>query len=263
MRSPDRYKFLIDQTFPILCLGALSLVGAFAGLRPAEIWPISFVAMMIHELGHAIFGLLGGHFALPFFFVSFILERSLILELVVCVSLLAGSYFLFIFGHMLPSCIALATCLFSTLLLFTTTATTEMISTMGGLLAELIASSLIMLLYYYPLARPQNWKILRYPVVLVAAMVFHQNLEAWVQALWDPTKIPYPRDESNQVNVGAVFQLDAVISGAPVGDLDKLIRTNGWSESGLVHCFLLVGAICLLTLLAKTVYALLSHEKAS
>ncbi len=146
-------------------------------------------------------------------------------------------------------------------LLFLDDSATDLLLTIGGLLNELLGSCLIMILFFFPLKRPQNWQKLRYPATALAAVIFSCQMTSWFQSLGDTSKIPYPRDSEGAISLVSAFQINKVIEEAPIGDLDVLIRVHQMSELTIIKIHILIGIICLISLVGKATWELAFTKK--
>jgi len=211
-----------------ISMGACLLIGDLQKFMFPLGFLFGFCVMIIHEIGHALFGGLAGHISIPFFFVSVSCGYSLpyhlaVIGLLGTLTVLCFFRYEFFFGGIF----GLAS-LFSFFLLFCSDQVHDMVGTVGGLVNELTGSMILILLYYYPLHYPRKWQRVRFFIVAIAAMVYANSTLQWIKSLSDPQYIPYPHDSEGGLNVAAVFMLKEIVNGAPSGDLDKLIKVHGW-----------------------------------
>ena len=197
--------------------------------------------MVVHELGHCLASIMAGIPAVAFFFASFALSSTPSIPLLLGL-LAVGAFCIricFLKGAFGSLTILGILALIHIFFLFNPDLS-EQFSILGGIGGEFVIPlvAFIIMIEFVPYPRARSIIILG-----ISCFVFWRSLIAWGLAATKLGPIPYPRDSTGSV---ALFQ-DPFLAGtgAPVGDIDKLLRLHGWEEPGIASMYLGLGLICL------------------
>jgi hypothetical protein len=218
----------------------LSVLPAFL-LRSPDNFLGYFLSMIVHELGHCLASISAGIPAVAFFFASFSLSSTPSIPLVLGLLAVEGFCIRICFrkGALGSLTILVILALVHNFFLFNPDLS-ERFSILGGIGGEFVIPlvAFIIMSEFVPYPRPRSMIILG-----ISCFVFWRSLIAWSLAATKLGPIPYPRDSTGSV---ALFQ-DPFLAGtgAPVGDIDKLLSLYGWTEPGIASMYLGLGLICL------------------
>lgn len=243
----DAWRFEYDSPrVNAMALPAALALGVLAQLTGFEIFVFATTSMWAHELGHAVVAWLGGFVAvpLPFFTLHASEDRTLFGASLLTLSIAVGAFFAL--RRRAWTLLALLAGLASLQLFLTFTinpaqATKWVIFAGHG--GELVIPTLWMLAFYERL--PGRWDFWRYPVLLASGVTFVHGLFRWTAVAWGTR--PMPRG--------------SMVGSDSEGDIERLVRTYHFSQSGLAHAYLTLAWACFATLACAYVFRLrTSHD---
>lgn len=231
------------QKMMLYWLGALVPAALFCFIQDGSLIyvPMSFLTMIVHELGHAFFAFLSLIPAVSFFFATFALSTSPSWQMAIVVVPLevAASYYLWKGGKRQAAIIPAVIATLQLAFLFLA-ANPGWFSVYGGLAGEMCLPLVfsVFMAEFNRLRGSRGWA-----VYMVCSTVFWHSLMLWILAMFAIRPIPYPRDGEGGI---ALFQDPfSLLDGRPVGDIDVLIRTYGFTEEGLKLLYLYTGLVAL------------------
>ena len=250
-RYPDHYpkSYPLKILFLIWAAAFLPALVAFGDETTVNYFVYSLVLyfpkMIVHEFGHFCFFTASGIPSVPFFFATFPLTSAPMLSFVLLLLILEGltAWHLTRRGYILLPCLAV-TLIFSQLFFVLFPQFSSPFAIFGGVAGQ-FAVPVIFLLVAVEIPRLRTVK--GCIAFAFLSTVFWGSLIQWTLAVLGYRPIPYPRDGSGRgMNL---FQdpFTAPGAGAPQGDMDQLILLYGWTERSLVHWYVILGAVLLLT----------------
>lgn len=232
---------------PIAVVAALV---CYALLLPR--YPLAWMAVVLHELGHAVVSWESSRAAVPVAIGPFVGWTHGELEQAPGVYLLV----LFFIGvivylgvrHRNRGLVTLAAILLvgQTVLTFAVDDQHfEAVMLFAGIGGEMALSTLLVVGFYYRLPPRLRWDFLRYPALLVGVYCFGRITWLWMGIQSGRTRIPY--------GTGIVGSHDEQ------GDMNRLRFDHGWSETELESRYLLLALVCALIIVGHyVVFALRS-----
>ncbi|MFW5878397.1 MAG: zf-TFIIB domain-containing protein [Myxococcota bacterium] len=200
-----------------------------------------FMAMWVHELGHASTAWLFGHFAFPGPWITWSGEsrNTLVILLVTAAIVLLGFHGL---RRRSPVTISMAVLLLILQVMATGLAsrqTADMMITFFGAPGQLVLGTLLMLSVYSPPGSKIHDGWLRWGFLVIGAVAFADALYTWLPTLTDFGAIPF-----------------GMHSHAGLSDASKLVDIFGWDERALIVRHIRVAQVCGLVLAAAWVVGL-------
>jgi hypothetical protein len=199
-----------------------------------------------HEVGHAIVAWLSGHQAtpLPFGWTNVNPERSFIVYC--CFLTLLG-----IIGWMgwkenkrtvmgITGGLAIVQFYMTWIM---SQDTFDMLLSFGGLGGELYISAALIVAFYFPLPNRWRWDFWRYPVGILAASTFTDNLILWHSIKRGTADIPWGSLFGGEDDAG--------------GDMNRLSLDYDWSNNQIIQTYSALSIICLIAMLAIYAFILL------
>jgi hypothetical protein len=210
---------------------ALALGLAFHILTPSL--QRIFLAMPVHELGHAVTAWFCGYFAVPTLWRTLIPEeRGFIAPVLLAVALGYVIYRAWIAEKLYLVALAAALLLVQgagTFLIREKTA--EMLFTFGGDGMGMVLATALMCTFFFG-KRTQLYKgWLRWGFLAIGAAAFVDMFATWFAALGDHNAIPFGE-----------------IEGVGLSDPMRLVEEHGWSAAAMVRRYVTVGTACLAAL---------------
>jgi hypothetical protein len=195
-----------------------------------------FFGMWVHEVGHAATAWLCGFLAFPGPWLTPMSEgRSVVFSLLLAAALAFGAVTRPEWRRVFVALIALQ--LLCTLFLPLARARQLVIFMGDG--GCLVLGTALMLTMHAPEESALRKEWLRWGFLVIGAAAFADAFSIWWGARKDPDLIPFGMNE-----------------GAGLSDPSVLSDMYGWSADQLVHRYVLLGAVCLLVLLAASLLAL-------
>lgn len=200
-----------------------------------------FPTMIVHELGHSLFGWLAGVPSISFFFASFALAEQPVLPFLgllwaveICALVFLGRRKHRILQVLVGCCAA------SHLFFLCAPGYAVPCLTFGGMAGEFVLPTIFCVVL---LECPELQSVKSLPLLFLSALAFWRSSLQWLRAALGWAPIPYPLDSAGGI---ALFQ-DPFTAGTdiPVGDLDKLMRTYGWTEHQVLVVYCSVAVLCL------------------
>jgi hypothetical protein len=232
-RVPFDTRAANTYALPVALLaGVLAHVLGFSFL----VW--ATLEMWFHELGHAIVAWLGGFIAvpLPFFTTVPREDRSVVVILVVlgmigAIAYEAGKRRLWALVGF-AGALALVEVLLTFMLNPAQSTQWWIFAGQGG---AIVLPTLVMLAFYQRIG--WRWDFWRYPVVLLAAIGFVHAMFVWVGVARRTAVMPH----------------GSAVGQESEGDMERLVRTYGWTRESLARTYLFVGLACLASLVVAYV----------
>ena len=230
-RFEEGQKFAFDtplaNTYALPAALAVGVVGHFLGLG-LLMW--ATVEMWFHELGHAVVAWLGGFMAvpLPFFTVVPREQRSpLVVIVVAClIGAVAWEAWRRRYRPLLASCgvLLLAQGFLTFALNPAQAAKWWIFAGQGG---AIVLPAVVMLAFYQ--RSGWRWDFWRYPVLVVAAVGYVHAMFLWIGVARGTAVMPH----------------GSAVGQESEGDMERLVRTYGWTRESLAHAYLVLGLVCL------------------
>jgi hypothetical protein len=224
------------------CIGAIpSMLLLALGFHASEFGHMlqrMFLAMPVHELGHAVTAWLCGFLAMPtLWFTRIADERGLVAPLVLLGGVgymmyrawLAENRRLLVLGAMVLLLQALGT-------LGISADTARALFSFGGDGMGMVLATLLMATFFFGKNSQLYRGSLRWGFVAIGSAAFVDMYATWWAAWIDSTNIPF-----------------GMIEGGTPSDALRLVEEHGWTEQALVRRYIVLGTCCLITLAA--VYA--------
>ena len=219
-------------------LPAALLVGLLAHFLGFSFLVWATLEMWFHELSHAIVAWLGGFIAvpLPFFTTVPREDRSVIVMLVVAGMIGAIAYEAGKRRRWALVGFAGALAVVQVLLTFVLNpAQSTQWWIFAGQGGAIVLPTLVLLAFYQRIG--WRWDLWRYPAALLAAVGFVQAMFVWVGVARGTAVMPH----------------GSAMGQESEGDMERLVRTYGWTPESLARTYLLVGLACLASLVVTYV----------
>jgi hypothetical protein len=217
---------------PLALLVARLVVGT--GLR----MPVSMLAMVLHESGHALTAWLTGRWAVPLLWVTMHgQERSWAVVLILTSAIVFGGFLAWKARRWGWFSAAAAALILQ--IIFLSLPHPEAVIVFGGDAGALVLATILMAAFYAPRgsALYQKWG-LRWGLLVIGALTFMHVFRLWSGPIED---LPFGE-----------------IEGVNLSDPSLLTEMYGWSVLQLVDRYLRLATVCLLVLLALYLWGLLS-----
>jgi hypothetical protein len=226
-----KYRVL---ALPLALLAARLMVGT--GLR----MPVSMLAMVLHESGHAITAWLTGRWAIPMLWVTMHGEhRSWSIVLILTSAIAFGGFLAWKMQRWGWVCAAGAVLILQLIILGLPAYTNVPLIVFGGDGGALVLATILMATFYAPRESPiyENWG-LRWGLLAVGALTFMHVFLTWSG--------PYE---------GIPF---GEIEGVNLSDPSLLTEMYSWSVKQLIDRYLRLAMVCFVVLFALYVWGLVS-----
>jgi hypothetical protein len=226
-----KYRVL---ALPLALLVARLMMGT--GLR----MPVSMLAMVLHESGHAITAWLTGRWAIPMLWVTMHGEdRSWSIVLILISSIAFGGFLAWKVRRWGWVCAAGAVLLLQLIILSLPAYTNVPLIVFGGDGGALVLATILMATFYAPResAICENWG-LRWGLLAVGALTFMHVFLTWSGPYED---IPFGE-----------------IEGVNLSDPSLLTEMYGWSVKQLIDRYLRLAMVCFVALFALYLWGLIS-----
>jgi hypothetical protein len=224
-----KYRVL---AFPLALLVARGVVAT--GLR----MPVSMLAMVLHESGHAITAWLTGRWAVPMLWVTMHgEERSWSVILILMSAIIAGGFLAWKMERWGWVCIAGG--LLVAQLIFLSLPNPGALIIFGGEGGGFVLATILMATFYAPRESALYKSLgLRWGLLVFGAMTFMHVFRTWTGPLED---LPFGE-----------------IEGVNLSDPSLLTEMYGWSVTQLVDRYVRLAEVCLVVLFAVYVWGLIS-----
>jgi hypothetical protein len=202
--------------------------------------PVSMLAMVLHESGHAITAWLTGRWAIPLLWVTMHGEdRSWSIVLILMSAIVFGGFLAWKTERWGWVCAAGAVLILQLIILSLPNPTQGVLIVFGGDGGALVLATVLMATFYAPResALYQNWG-LRWGLLVIGALTFMHVFRTWSGPIED---IPFGE-----------------IEGVNLSDPSLLTQMYGWSLAQLIDRYLRLATVCLVVLLALYLWGLLS-----
>jgi hypothetical protein len=213
--------------------GALIVALAFHAWPTGHFLQRTFLSMMIHELGHTLTAWWCGFGALPTLWKTIIPEARGIVWLLVALVELGLVAIAWRTHRLVFALVGLALACVQVVALNASTDDAQAWITFGGDGGAMVLGTLLMASFFVPKLQEHG---LRWGLLVIGAAAFVDTYATWWSARSDPDVIPFGE-----------------IEGVGLSDPSKLTEVYGWPTSQLVHRYVTLGAVCLVSLAA--VYA--------
>jgi hypothetical protein len=200
--------------------------------------PVSMLAMVLHESGHAITSWLTGRWAVPMLWVTMHGDdRSWFIVFALTSAIAFGGFVAWKmqrWGWVCAACAALIV-----QLIFLSLPHAEALIVFGGDGGALVLATILMATFYAPResALYQKWG-LRWGLLVIGALTFMHVFRTWSGPIED---LPFGE-----------------IEGVNLSDPSLLTEMYGWSVAELIDRYLRLATVCLVVLLALYVWGLVS-----
>jgi hypothetical protein len=237
--SADRNDALKELKYralalPLALIVARLLVGT--GLR----LPVSMLAMVLHESGHAITAWLTGRWAVPMLWVTFRgADRSWSIVLILTAAIAFGGFLAWKAQRWGWVCAAGAALIVQLIVLIQPNFTQGALIVFCGDGGALILATILMATFYAPRgsALYENWG-LRWGLLAIGALSFMLVFRLWTGPIED---LPFGE-----------------IEGVNLSDPSLLTDMYGWSVTQLIDRYVRLATVCLVALLALYIWGLVS-----
>jgi hypothetical protein len=222
-----KYRLL---ALPLALLVARGVVST--GLR----MPVSMLAMVLHESGHAITAWLTGRWAVPLLWVTMHgEERSWSVVLILTSVIMFGGFLAWKLQRWAWVCAAGALLLLQ--LMFLSSRQAGALIVFGGDGGALVLATILMALFYTPRqsALYRNWG-LRWGLLAIGSLTFMHVFRTWSGPI---EELPFGE-----------------IEGVNLSDPSLLLERYGWSVPQLIDRYLRMVTVCLVSLLALYLWGL-------
>jgi hypothetical protein len=233
----DRHEALKELKVRALAL-PLALIVARLVVSTDLRMPVSMLAMVLHESGHAITAWLTGRWAVPLLWVTMHgEERSWAVVLALASAIVFGGILAWKARRWGSFSAAAAALILQ--LIFLSVPHSEALIVFGGDAGALLMATILMVAFYAPRgsALYQKWG-LRWGLLVIGALIFMHLFRLWSGPIED---LPFGE-----------------IEGVNLSDPSLLTEMYGWSVLQLVDRYLRLATVCLLSLLALYLWGLLS-----
>ena len=219
-------------------LPAALLVGLLAHALGFSVLVWATLEMWFHELGHAMVAWLGGFIAVPLPFFTTVPrdDRSVVVILIVLGMIGAIAYETA--KRRLWALVAFAGALAVVQVLLTfvlNPAQSTQWWIFAGQGGAIVLPTLVMLAFYQRIG--WRWDFWRYPATLLAAVGLVHAMFVWVGVARGTGLIPH----------------GSAVGQESEGDMERLVRTYGWTKESLAQTYLFLGSACLASLLVAYV----------
>ncbi|MDP8999102.1 MAG: hypothetical protein M3O46_03215 [Myxococcota bacterium] len=198
------------------------------------------VEMWFHELGHAIVAWLGGFMAVPLPFFTIVPRDDRSVTVIATVLAMIGAIAFEAVRRKLWVLVGFAGALavIQGLLTFVLnpaqSAQWWIFAGQGG---AIVLPTLVMLAFYQPIG--WRWDFWRYPAAALAAVGYVHAMFIWVGVARGTAVMPH----------------GSAVGEESEGDMERLVRTYGWTRESLAHAYLALGFACLAALaIAYAIY---------
>ena len=218
-----------------LCVGALPAMLALGVLFHlfAPFLQRTFLAMPVHELGHAITAWLCGYFAIQTLWKTLVPdERGFVAPLVLAGGM--GWMMLRAWRAQRPELAALGVAVLLLGAIGTLGLkykTTQMLIVFGGDGLGMVIATALMATFFFGKGTQLYRGSLRWGFLAIGAAAFVDIFSVWLAARRDYGRIPFGEQE-----------------GGPLSDATRLVDDFGWSADQLVGRYVSLGACCLIAL---------------
>jgi hypothetical protein len=217
-----------------LAVGVLAHVLGFSVL----VW--ATLEMWFHELGHAMVAWLGGFMAVPLPFFTTVPRDDRSVAVIVVVLGMIGAIAYEAARRRLWVLVGFAGALLVVQVLLTFVLNPAQATQwwiFAGQAGAIVLPTLVMLAFYQPIG--WRWDFWRYPAVVLAAIGFVHAMFVWVGVARKTAVMPH----------------GSAVGQESEGDMERLVRTYGWTKESLAHTYLALGLVCLAALaVAYVVY---------
>jgi hypothetical protein len=233
----DRNDALRELKYRVLALPVALLVARWmmsTGLR----MPVSMLAMVLHESGHAITAWLTGRWAVPMLWVTMHGDtRSWFIVLILTSAIAFGGFLAWKTERWGWACAAGAMLVVQ--LIFLSLPHSEALIVFGGDGGALVLATILMATFYAPResALYKKWG-LRWGLLVIGALTFMHVFRTWSGPVED---LPFGE-----------------IEGVNLSDPSLLTEMYGWSVTQLIDRYIRLATACLVVLLALYIWGLLS-----